>query len=234
MIYRDYLLLSLLWIGYCALHSALISTTFTDFVRRTMGERYRYYRIFFNLFSLVTLIPLLLYSHSARWSIEPLFSWQGAPRIVQYALIGMAAILILGVGRRYSMSRFLGIEQIRGKSGKGLTETGELDSSGILGVIRHPWYVAVFILLWAGDVTPSGFIINVILSGYLIIGTLLEERKIVLEFGDRYRQYQGEVSMFIPVKWLRTKLHGGRVTFPSQNSSYREEETNFGGSHPPV
>jgi len=33
----------------------------------------------------------------------------------------------------------LGIEQIRGKSGKGLTETGELDSSGIMGVIRHPW-----------------------------------------------------------------------------------------------
>jgi len=222
MIYRDYLLLSLFWIGYCALHSALICTSFTDFVRRTMGKRSRYYRIFFNLFSLVTIIPLLIYSHSARWSIEPLFSWQGTLRIVQYALIGLAAILILGVGRRYSMSRFLGIEQIRGKSGKGLTETGELDSSGILGVIRHPWYVAVFILLWASDLTPSEIIVNVILSSYLIIGTLLEERKLVLEFGDRYRQYQHEVSMFIPVKWLKAKLHRGRVTSTSQKSSYSD------------
>jgi protein-S-isoprenylcysteine O-methyltransferase Ste14 len=84
-------------------------------------------------------------------------------------LIGLAAILILDAGRRYSMSRFLGIEQIRGKPGKGLTETGELVSSGIMGVIRHPWYVAVFILLWAGDLKPSEIVINVILSGYLIL-----------------------------------------------------------------
>jgi protein-S-isoprenylcysteine O-methyltransferase Ste14 len=234
MAYRDYLLLSLYWIGYCALHSALISTTFTGFVRRILGERYRYYRIFFNLFSLATLIPLLMYSHSDRWSIEPIISWQGTLRFIQYGLIGLAAILILGVGRRYSMSRFLGIEQIRGKSGQGMSESGELDSSGILGVIRHPWYAAVFILLWAGDVTPSGFIVKVILSGYLIIGTLLEERKLVLEFGDRYRQYQNKVSMFIPVKWVKTKIHRGRLIFPSQEASYREEETNFGRSHPSI
>ena len=234
MVYRDYLLLSLLWMGYCALHSALISTTFTDFVRRTIGERSRYYRISFNLFSLATIIPLLIFSHSARWSIEPLFSWQGTLRIVQYALIGLAAILILGAGRRYSMSRFLGIEQIRGKSGKGLTETGELDSSGIMGVIRHPWYVAVFFLLWAGDLKPSEIVINVILSGYLIIGTLLEERKLVLEFGDRYRQYQDKVSMFIPLKWLKAKLDREFATCPSQEASYLEEGRNFGGSHPPI
>jgi hypothetical protein len=100
-----------------------------------------------------------------------------------------------------------------------------------MGVIRHPWYAAVFILLWAGDLKPSEIVINVILSGYLIIGTLLEERKLVLEFGDRYRQYQDKVSMFIPVKWLKAKLHRGGVTFPSQGASYLEEERNFGGSH---
>jgi methanethiol S-methyltransferase len=200
MDYRNYILLSILWISYCALHSALISTTFTDFLKRTLGGRARFHRIFFNLFSVGSIIPLLIYSRSSRWDIEPLFAWEGTLRIVQYALIGVAAILILAVGSRYSMSRFLGIEQIRGKSGKGMTENGGLDSSGVLGVIRHPWYVAVFILLWTGDLTPAKIIINVILSGYLVIGTLLEERKLVFEFGDQYRQYQGAVSMFIPLK----------------------------------
>ncbi len=100
-----------------------------------------------------------------------------------------------------------------------MTGGGGLDSSGILGVIRHPWYVAVFILLWVGDLTPSKIIINVILSGYLVIGTFLEERKLVLEFGDRYRKYQAEVSMFIPLKWLRRKLHWGYWAFSSQNPS---------------
>jgi len=207
MDYPDYLLLSILWIGYCALHSALISTTFMDFVKTTLGERSRYHRIFFNLFSLLSLIPLLIYSRSPRWRTEPLFAWEGTLRIVQYALIGLAAVLVLSAVSHYSMSRFLGIEQIRGKSGKGMTESGELDSGGALGAMRHPWYVAVFILLWTGDLTPSKIIINVILSGYLVTGTLLEERKLVLEFGDKYKLYQRQVSMFIPLRWLGSKLH---------------------------
>lgn len=225
----DYILLSILWVSYCVLHSAIISTTFTGFVRKILGERSRYHRIFFNLFSVITIIPLLTYSHSFRWRVEPIFAWEGTLRIVQYALIGLAVILIMAVGKRYSMSRFLGIEQIRGKSGKGMTESGELDSSGVLGVIRHPWYAAVFILLWTGDLTPSDIIINGILSGYLVIGTILEERKLVLEFGERYRRYQSKVSMFIPLKWVKTRHPKRRSTFIST-----ERKNNYESSYPSV
>ncbi len=221
MDYRDYILLSILWTGYCVVHSALISTTFIDFIKRTMGDKARYHRIFFNLFSIVTIIPLLIYSGSPRWESEPLFAWEGNLRILQFVLIGVAAFLFLGAVSRYSMSRLMGIEQIRGKSGKGITESGELDSSGVLGVVRHPFYVAVFILLWAGDLTPSAILINVILSGYLVIGTLLEERKLILEFGDRYRRYQDEVSMFIPLKWLKRGIHPKRVT-STQNPCFKK------------
>ncbi len=228
----DYILLSILWMGYCALHSVLISTTFTDFVKKTLGERARYPRIFFNLFSIFSLIPLLIYSNSPQWRTEPLFAWGGTLRIVPYGLIGLAAVLAISVSSHYSMSRFLGIEQIRGKSGRGMTEGGELDSSGVLGVIRHPWYAAVFLYLWAGDIPAAKLVINLILSAYLVIGTLLEERKLVLEFGDRYRRYQDEVSMFIPLKWLKSKLRRGRVTFPDLNSSYSgKERTRESSSH---
>ena len=229
MEYQNYLMLSLLWIAYCALHSALISTTFTDFVKTTLGERSRYHRIFFNLFSVASIIPLLIYSRSATLRMEPLFAWEGTLRIIKYALIGLAAILVLAVGSRYSMSRFLGIEQIRGRAGRGMTGGGGIDSSGILGVMRHPWYVAVFILLWVGDLTPSKIIISAILSGYLVIGTLLEERKLVLEFGNRYQKYQAEVSMFIPLKWLKRKLHRGHLTSSPQNQSYDDKEKKLEG-----
>jgi protein-S-isoprenylcysteine O-methyltransferase Ste14 len=49
--------------------------------------------------------------------------------------------------------------------------------------------------------------INLVLSLYLIIGAFLQERKLVLEFGDGYRQYQDRVSMLFPWKWIRTKWH---------------------------
>ncbi len=47
---------------------------------------------------------------------------------------------------------------------------------------------------------------NPVLTAYLVIGTFLEERKLVVEFGDQYRQYQREVPMLFPVKWMKKAL----------------------------
>ena len=107
MPYQDYILLSLLWIGYCVVHSALISITVTYFLERTLGDKYRFYRLFFNTFSVGTLVPLLMYSNSVRWKTELLFTWEGHLRIIQYCLIALAAILVLTGARHYSMLQFL-------------------------------------------------------------------------------------------------------------------------------
>ena len=205
---QDYIVLALLWIAYCVVHSALISITVTDFFKRLLGDKYRFYRLFFNIFSAGTVVPLLMHSHSARWKTELLFTWEGYMRIIQYCLVALGAVLAITAARHYNMFQFLGIQQIRkGRSGTAMTGSGEFDSSGVLGIVRHPWYLAVFILLWSRDLNVAGFIINMVLSAYLWIGTLLEERKLVLEFGEKYKAYQRQVSMLLPLKWLRSRLH---------------------------
>jgi len=204
---QDYIMLALLWVAYCVVHSALISITVTDFVTRALGDNYRFYRLFFNIFSAGILVPLLMYSHSARWSTALLLTWEGYMRIIQYCLAGLGVIMAITGARHYNMFQFLGIQQIRKRrSGTAMTESGEFDSSGVLGIVRHPWYLAVFILLWSRDLNVAGFIINIVLSAYLLIGTLLEERKLVLEFGENYKAYQRQVSMLLPLKWLRSRL----------------------------
>ena len=60
------------------------------------------------------------------------------------------------------------------------------------------------LLIWAGQMDVSTIIVNIILTAYLIIGTFLEERKLVREFGEEYRAYQKRVSMFLPFLWLRS------------------------------
>jgi uncharacterized membrane protein YhaH (DUF805 family) len=75
MAWQNYMLLSLLWIAWCVVHSFLISITLTDLLKRTMGDKYRFYRLFFNIFSLATFVPLLMYSRLLR--TEPLFTWEG-------------------------------------------------------------------------------------------------------------------------------------------------------------
>ena len=82
-----------------------------------------------------------------------------------------------------------------------------LEVTGILGVTRHPWYLAGIIAVWAGDLSSTVVIINVITSGYFIIGAYLEELKLIKEFGDEYREYQRSVSMLLPFKWLKTTLN---------------------------
>jgi len=110
------------------------------------------------------------------------------------------------------MLQFLGLKQIgQERSGNGRIGSGGLDTSGVLKVTRHPWYLGVFLLIWASDISTRELIINLILSAYLMIGTLLEERKLVLEFGDKYKDYQRQVSMFIPVKWLRLRFQAWKV-----------------------
>jgi protein-S-isoprenylcysteine O-methyltransferase Ste14 len=202
----DYIALAIFWIAYCAVHSWLISIRATRFFRRMLGSNYCYYRLLFNLFSIGTLIPLLLFSGSPQFSSLALFGWEGNWRIARYSLAALGAALVIGGARHYSISQFLGIQQIRDRRmSSAMTQSGDLDSSGIMGLTRHPWYVAVFILIWTGNWTIGSVISNAILSAYLAIGAFLEERKLALEFGDKYREYQKKVSMFIPLKWLHAR-----------------------------
>jgi protein-S-isoprenylcysteine O-methyltransferase Ste14 len=110
-------------------------------------------------------------------------------------------------GRHYDVLQLLGIKQIKeGISGKAITDSGELDTSGVLGITRHPWYLATILLIWARQLDVSAIFVNVIFTSYLIVGTYLEEKKLAREFGEKYLIYQKRVSMLIPYKWLKSTI----------------------------
>jgi len=46
----------------------------------------------------------------------------------------------------------------------------------------------------------------VLISFYCIIGSFIEEKRFVSSSGDRYRKYQEQVSMFIPIKWILKRI----------------------------
>jgi protein-S-isoprenylcysteine O-methyltransferase Ste14 len=153
---------------------------------------------------MLTLIPVLWYSHSLEQ--EAFFRWEGLWRVPQYLLLASGILLVVAGGRHYSLGQFLGISQLRGPSSAGLASGGGIDSSGVLGLVRHPWYTAVVLLLWARDLDMAALVGNGVLTVYIVVGTLLEERKLVHEFGDAYRSYQGRVSMFVPLKRIRRRI----------------------------
>jgi len=189
------------WIIWCALHSGMISVTATGYLKRWLGRRFRIYRLVFNLVALVTVIPVIVYEQSLRGPM--LFRWEGFLILFQVILLISALMLFLAGARHYDLLQFSGLRQIKtGSSHNALTETGELDTTGILDITRHPWYLGAILFIWTRDIDISALVTNIILTLYLIIGTILEERKLLIEYGDVYRRYQEKVSMLIPLKRL--------------------------------
>ena len=166
----------------------MISLRFTTFLKQHLGLRYCYYRLFFNLFAIVTLIPPVWYGIHLRKQL--LWQVEGFWTVLRWGLLVVAVALSIAGAMKYDLRQFLGLRQIMtGRSAKALTASGQLDTTGILAITRHPWYLAALIFVWAGSPTVyvSTLVVKVVLSTYLVAGTLLEERNLIVEYGAAYR-----------------------------------------------
>ena len=200
-----YAVLVSIWGAWCFLHSFLITPAVTGFVHKRFEKAYPYYRIFYNLIALVTLILVSIYAFSVRGL--PVFRWEGLLRIVQGLLVVSALLFFIGGARRYDLAQFLGIRQVRENNACNiLTDDCQLDTGGILGMVRHPWYAGGILIVWARNLDMAAILTSLVFTGYFLIGTFLEERKLLVEFGEEYIDYQQRVSMFFPLKWIRQKL----------------------------
>lgn len=201
----NYLVLAVLWIIWCAIHSGMISVTATEYLNRRFGRHFRFYRLVYNLVAIATIIPVILYGQSIQG--HAIIRWEGCMIIVQVLLLIIAVLLFFTGARRYDILQFLGLRQIRTETSHSiLTQTGQLDTTGILGITRHPWYLGTIVLIWSRGLDVSALITNVILTIYLIVGTFIEERKLLIEYGEEYRKYQEKVSMLIPFKYVRYRI----------------------------
>jgi protein-S-isoprenylcysteine O-methyltransferase Ste14 len=67
--------------------------------------------------------------------------------------------------------------------------------------VRHPLYFFVILLIWScPDLTTDRLLFNFLWTSWICIGTILEEKYLVSDFGEDYRQYQDKVPMLIPWK----------------------------------
>jgi len=206
----DPFLLVALWVLWCAVHSLLIAPAVKDGMAAFLGPRMRYYRLFYNAVAVVTAAPLVYFGLARNGPY--LLVWQGGLRAVRLLLLGLAVYLFAAGARNYDGAGMLGLRQL--KEGDDCTVPAKdcrLETGGILGVIRHPWYTGGIILLWARDIDSAGLAVSSVLSAYLLLGAWLEERKLTALYGDAYRRYRKRVSAFIPLKWIVRLAGKGRL-----------------------
>jgi len=165
---------------------------------RLLRNYYAFYRLFYILISLALLIPLIKYSGQADTRI--IITYEYPLSIVRYALIaGSLTIFFYAFFFNYDSLSFFGIRQILNfKKTKAVDASPDIRKNGLLGIIRHPMYFALIIYLWCQTFRMMDILVNAVLTMYIVIGTKLEEKKLVLEYGDTYIKYQQEVPMLIP------------------------------------
>ncbi len=205
----EYFMLAAGWLVWCCLHSLLISQTVSERLQLWLGKYQFYYRLFFNLIAVVTLLPLMVATASLRG--ETVYSWHGLWQLLRFGGVAICLWLFRDGAKNYDTGFLLGVSQIRLRQHHTLlVENGKFSRRGALGIIRHPWYSGSFLLLWTAlpSYHQSSVIAAGVLSLYLLVGSWLEEQKILLEYGDEYRRYQQQVSMLFPWKWLMRKMRG--------------------------
>jgi protein-S-isoprenylcysteine O-methyltransferase Ste14 len=189
-------------------HSLLASLKVKKFIQQQFGKAIAFYRLFYNLFSLITLYLIWEYApHPSTkiYRLNPPFDY--LVLIPQFlSLIG-----IIWSFRYISLKEFLGLNQAERFINREFSEN-ELDEKmtfrieGPYKYTRHPiYFFSILFLVFRAEMDLFYLTVVIVFITYFYIGSVYEEKKLVEVFGDVYREYQKNVPRIFPVKLFTEK-----------------------------
>lgn len=188
-----HLFLVILWIMYSALHSIMAAVEFKTHLQRVSGKYFRYYRLFYSCFAALTLVLILVFQFSQPSILLFDRGWLLMLAGGAGAVAGLA-IMIICI-KKY----FLNLSGVDVLLKKQITPV--LEKGGLHAYIRHPLYSGTLLFVWSLFLLfplLSNVIACAIITIYTCIGIRMEEKKLIVEFGDEYRVYASQTPMLIP------------------------------------
>jgi protein-S-isoprenylcysteine O-methyltransferase Ste14 len=157
------------------------------------GKAMRFYRLGYNLFASLSFLPII-------WLLltipDRVIFFLPVPWLFPLIIGQLGALLVMFIGlRQRGALNLSGIRQALLEA----EESSELDTTGLYRTMRHPLYTAGLAFIWLMPVmTLNSLVFNLALTIYIFIGAYFEERKLVVQFGQAYRDYQAGTPMLIP------------------------------------
>jgi protein-S-isoprenylcysteine O-methyltransferase Ste14 len=199
--------LAIAWAAYGAVHSLLAAAGFKVWMATRAPRWVPAYRLLYNLVAVLALVPVLglMASHPGPW----LWRWQGPLAWLMNGLALVAAgLLVFGPGT-YDLSEFVGLRQLRERR-LGIGDQEPLRISALHRYVRHPWYALSLVLIWTRDMNAAMLVSALAVTAYFVIGSRLEERKLLARFGAAYGQYMSKVPGLVPCPWRRLSREEAR------------------------
>lgn len=181
------------FILFAALHSLFAA----EWAKRTVhGAGRRWYRLCYNAASLV----MFGWVMSACRHSDLLYFVPGAASLIMYLLQLIILLLLASCLRQTGIGEFLGLARQTSRS---------FANSGCYSVVRHPLYLFSTLFMALNPVmTWQWLMLTIMGTLYFIVGALIEERRLRVEFGEAYRQYQRRVPFLIPNPARLISPHG--------------------------
>lgn len=201
-ILHDAFLLGLAWLGYFVVHSLLASLSIKQWVSDHYPGFMPAYRLSFNFVAVALLSVPFYISYTgqsiALWQFSGPLKWL-MTCIAISALIGFVLSL-----RYYDSQEFLGLRQLREHETR-VEDQENLQLSPFHRYVRHPWYTFALMIIWSRPMDSLVLMSSVLITAYFIVGSRLEERKLLHYYGEVYQTYRSRVPGLIPLPWRNLK-----------------------------
>ncbi len=179
------------WTAYFVIHSALAADVTKATLTRAYPRLTRHYRWIYNALAAIALVPVFFLLYRSPGPV--IWRWTNGGALAANGLAASALLGMIWTARYYDMKSFLGL--------KPQNAPPTLALSPIHRIVRHPWYFFALVIVWTRDFTLAWLVSAIMITAYLAVGSRLEERKLIAEFGARYVDYRRRVPGLIPLPW---------------------------------
>jgi protein-S-isoprenylcysteine O-methyltransferase Ste14 len=145
---------------------------------------------FYRLFAFTAILGLVAWNAPA-WFVEPLSLIQW----ISWSFLAGTLAIAWVAGRK--LRRL-------GRPVRGIEPTTALVTSGIYGLVRHPLYASLLLLVagtWLKDVSWASSGLALMAAAGILATARAEERELEAQFGEAYREYRARTKRFLPGVW---------------------------------
>ncbi len=176
---------------FAATHSLLALPPIKKILTNQNHSSQRIYRLIYNLISLA----MLGWVMTSYRNTPVLYVAPGVWSLVMYLIQAVLLVILLNCVRQTGTAEFLGLPTFNAAA----NHSPRLITNGCYGIVRHPLYLFSMLFLLFNPVVSSRWLIFSVFSAiYFIFGALLEERRLLREFGEEYKTYQLNTPFLVP------------------------------------